>query len=136
MKLESPHLAAFAFGLININSFDYEFTYANSIAGAEIYLVTNGGFPVVYASSGDAGSSGLRTYFFDQPYSGSLNINVEGSVSITGTLQIRNMLDTNPVAAVPEPESYAMVLAGLGVLGAVARRRGSRKTVRVPGVPV
>lgn len=28
------------------------------------------------------------------------------------------------VAAVPEPESYAMFLAGLGILGAIARRRG------------
>lgn len=28
------------------------------------------------------------------------------------------------VAAVPEPESYALFLAGLGLLGAIARRRG------------
>jgi hypothetical protein len=28
-----------------------------------------------------------------------------------------------PVQAVPEPETYAMLLAGLGVLGLVARRR-------------
>lgn len=30
---------------------------------------------------------------------------------------------TGPVAPVPEPETYAMFLAGLGLLGAVARRR-------------
>lgn len=31
----------------------------------------------------------------------------------------------NPVAAVPEPETYAMFLAGLGVLGAMRRRRAN-----------
>ena len=30
------------------------------------------------------------------------------------------------VAAVPEPETYAMLLAGLGFIGAVARRRNKQ----------
>lgn len=33
------------------------------------------------------------------------------------------------VASVPEPETYAMLLAGLGVIGAVARRRQSDKAL-------
>ena len=32
-------------------------------------------------------------------------------------------LSLGPVVAVPEPESYALFLAGLGVMGAIARRR-------------
>ena len=32
------------------------------------------------------------------------------------------------VSAVPEPETYAMMLAGLGLMGAIARRRKSKET--------
>ncbi|MGH8741246.1 MAG: PEP-CTERM sorting domain-containing protein, partial [Burkholderiales bacterium] len=30
------------------------------------------------------------------------------------------------VGAIPEPEAYALLLAGLGLLGCAARRRGAR----------
>jgi hypothetical protein len=32
-----------------------------------------------------------------------------------------------PTPAVPEPEAYAMLLAGLGVVGAIARRRNAKR---------
>jgi PEP-CTERM motif len=35
--------------------------------------------------------------------------------------------NVNLVTAVPEPETYAMMLAGLGLLGAVARRRKAKQ---------
>jgi len=45
-------------------------------------------------------------------------------VTITGDgVVLDNLTYTQPV---PEPESYAMLLAGLGMLGAVARRRTKR----------
>ena len=31
------------------------------------------------------------------------------------------------VSAVPEPETYAMMLAGLGLMGAIARRRKAKQ---------
>jgi hypothetical protein len=31
------------------------------------------------------------------------------------------------VTAVPEPETYAMLLAGLGLMGTIARRRKSKQ---------
>ena len=39
--------------------------------------------------------------------------------------QLNTGIDNVTVAAVPEPETYAMLLAGLGLLGFVARRRSA-----------
>ena len=39
------------------------------------------------------------------------------------------------VGAVPEPETYALLLAGLGLMGTVARRRkGSPQLIRLPSL--
>jgi len=58
-----------------------------------------------------------------------------GVVQFTGTFSLLNWSNTpeffyaftvglnGPVGAVPEPETYAMLLAGLGLLGFMARRR-------------
>lgn len=37
--------------------------------------------------------------------------------------------DNHAVTAVPEPETYAMLLAGLGLIGTIARRRNKSKSV-------
>ncbi|MBT3067985.1 PEP-CTERM sorting domain-containing protein [Rhodoferax sp. U11-2br] len=43
-----------------------------------------------------------------------------------GLWRLQGDVLTFAVAAVPEPESYAMLLAGLGVMGAIARRRRNK----------
>jgi hypothetical protein len=60
----------------------------------------------------------------------------QGSVDLTFTAKgvsdsyggsLDNVSVTRMAAPVPEPESYAMLLAGLGLMGAIARRRQQRK---------
>lgn len=48
-------------------------------------------------------------------------LQADGDNEINGVLALRG--DYTPVAAVPEPETYAMMLAGLGLLGFTARRK-------------
>jgi hypothetical protein len=40
-----------------------------------------------------------------------------------GVVELDNIKVTSPVSSVPEPESSALLLAGLGVISAIARRR-------------
>jgi hypothetical protein len=60
---------------------------------------------------------GLTTYFGWVTPAQQYTSNQWGNYStITGSF-------TSPVAAVPEPETYAMLLAGIGLMGGIARRR-------------
>ena len=89
--------------------------------GTESLTVTLDGQTVV-ASLAATGTS-FSTYSY----------NVAGLTGTTHTLTFRGVGNTANdssvfltnvnVAAVPEPETYAMLLAGLGLLGAVARRK-------------
>lgn len=67
----------------------------------------------------------INTLLSDSRFSkGSWNL-AAGSYTITGlaTHSMGSGLGYMSIAAVPEPESFAMLLAGLGLIGAIARRR-------------
>lgn len=51
---------------------------------------------------------------------------MDGSTAVNVWLDSANTLHIGAVATVPEPESYAMLLAGLGMVGFMARRRNKR----------
>ena len=92
------------------NSFSYDPSMGNLLMNVDVFGLTqsNG-----YSSFFQADYTGTDTqrYF---AYGGS----PEGSVDV-GALRT----EFSNVSAVPEPETYAMMLAGLGLLGFAARRR-------------
>ena len=84
------------------------------------------GFPNSSLFFVDSFGKALSTVAFDQSQSGSIIItgavnNVSGIILSSGKLY--DNINIATVAAVPEPESYAMLLAGLAVVGAVSRRK-------------
>lgn len=75
--------------------------------GNQVGQIDNGNFFQIGTNySGTASSSGtLKLYYFDSNYS-----------DITGSISAH-------VTAVPEPETFAMLLAGLGLVAGIARKR-------------
>jgi hypothetical protein len=58
-----------------------------------------------------------------QLHSGTVNVQVGASYAAAFDSNAHGVNYTLAVTAVPEPESYAMLLAGLGLVGTVIRRR-------------
>ena len=87
---------------------------------ANAYNVSNNSFKAI----GGSGASLAQTWL-----SGLNN----ASYAVTGNYNIgliqsgkyQDLITVSPVSAVPEPETYAMMLAGLGLMGFAARRRKS-----------
>jgi type VI secretion system secreted protein VgrG len=52
---------------------------------------------------------------------------LSGGLSVDEITGVPQALDFSPVSIVPEPESYAMMMAGLGLIGAVTRRRKAKQ---------
>jgi hypothetical protein len=53
-------------------------------------------------------------------------------VTFTKAMDINNHGQVVVVGSIPEPQTYALLLAGLGLIGVMARRRMSRRTPNNP----
>ncbi len=106
-----------------VTSFDWFFQANDYLPFNDYGYMTNGSFNSLsnVATVGNYGNSGWNTYTFGSAYTGYLAFGVTNVLdnSLSSQLHI-----TNVIAAVPEPETYAMLLAGLSLLGFSARRRG------------
>lgn len=113
----------------NLGSFEWAFTAGDVNVGVfndYANFTTNTGthFLSDIASVGSFGSTGWLQYTFNSPYTGAITFRVSNDFDDENpsTLQIRN-LEIVAVSPVPEPETYALMLAGLGFVGTVMSRR-------------
>lgn len=118
-------------------TFDYTYNFNLNPASAFTGIVS--GWAGVnysgFSASLTGANSGSTHYFTESVGSGGQSVLSLGSVSgdssyslhITGTAGSGSgatfNVNLSSVAAVPEPETFAMLLAGLGLIGMVARRR-------------
>ena len=106
--------------------------YGTSIpaVGMSMTLTSNGAAVASVASIPSAltsfGTKAVYGYSFSGLTAGTkYSLTVSGTdASVLGTNYTFNIAAQN-VAAVPEPETYAMLLAGLGLIGSIVRRRKS-----------
>jgi hypothetical protein len=52
-----------------------------------------------------------------------LNGGPNALAGMTYTFEVRNGIISDPIPTIPEPETWAMLLAGLGIVGAISKRR-------------
>lgn len=107
-------------GLSNVTG---SFDYLVSAVGASGFAYT--GTPItgltasLYLGNALKGSSTGLNFSFDNLESGTYTLKASGTVASGFNI----LITSYTVTPVPEPETYAMLLAGLGVMGAIARRR-------------
>lgn len=100
--------------------------YPNVSSTLELYAGNN-----LLSSSvvtgGLAGKSFVQSLTFSMGASGSyLGQNLMISLTSKGAQSDWDNVKLTAVTAVPEPETYAMLLAGLGLMGGIARRRNKK----------
>lgn len=114
-------LLSFEWRLIDSNA-GGGFAYLQTTVGA---ITTN----IVLAATGSPEFGAVNTYTFAKPFTGSLLIGMgSGDTKYRQAMLEVDKFEVRSTSPVPEPETFGMLLGGLGILGLMARRRiGSRR---------
>lgn len=112
----------------NVVSFDWQFAAGDYLPYNDYsyFIKASEGMTVLsdIAAVGDFGNSGWMTYTFASTYSGELTFGVANALDNSQDSQ----LNISNVVAVPEPETYALLMGGLGLVGFMARRKGMARS--------
>ncbi len=109
--------------------FNFSVPTASTFFNVSLDILSYAGFPITNFTSVLTGAAATPIFTLTGPtqsYAGTLDsgtyvLTVTGTANATVGGQYNATLGT--IAAVPEPEAYAMFLVGIGLIGAVARRR-------------
>lgn len=115
-------VAALSGRVTGLSSFEWSFTDSTHNDGFASFLLTPvGGISSLINLASDT-SNGFQRYSFAAPFSGVIRFTVDShDVDTQATLELRNLA----VSTVSEPGTYAMLLAGLGLIGFLGRRRSA-----------
>ncbi|WPB55808.1 PEP-CTERM sorting domain-containing protein [Xylophilus sp. GOD-11R] len=115
------HTGYKAFGGISVYNL-HSFEYATSDSPTNFTAIIGPNFVALSTNS-------VTRYTFNSPYSGVLSFMIEKPAAGTATLSLLNFT-TSAIAAVPEPETYALLMAGLAMTGFIARRQKKKEHLK------
>jgi len=128
---------SFASATLNISAYDVD---ASSGEVDKIWAKDNGNWTLIGNLSGQNNQWSYTTFtlgsqFYDDMATG-LEVKIDIDHGSDGWMVVlsKSVIATDgallptPIPAVPEPETYAMMLAGLGLIGSVTRRRKHKTT--------
>lgn len=96
----------------------------------DAYLSVNGTnlFAASVGTVGDYGASGWRGFSFTAPTAGTYTLQLGVRNNLDNGFSSFAVLDDVSTSAVPEPATWAMMLAGFGAVGFALRRRAKVRT--------